>query len=331
MDVKRNNAGRRRTRPWDSVSWWYSLMLPVSFVLLILVGSLRPSDPNDGLVGTASASGAGFDNSITFMTPTVAVVEPVTGDQPVLDITARVALAVDLTSGEALFDQEAHTQVAPASTMKIVTALVASNILSLDEEVAIEPSDLILADDYSKMGLELGDVVTVRALLHGTLLSSGGDSALALARAAGLRLDPSTDDPVKRFVDEMNAYAAQQGMTESHFSNPVGIDSIDHYATAWDMLRATQYLLADPLLAQIAATPEATVTVDGPNPRELYLVSTNQLVLDGESFGIKTGSTDNAGECLLNATWRGDHQVITIIMGSTDRYADTQTLLDFIG
>jgi D-alanyl-D-alanine carboxypeptidase (penicillin-binding protein 5/6) len=97
------------------------------------------------------------------------------------------------------------------------------------------------------------------------------------------------------------------------------------------MLRATERLLEDPVLAEIAAMPEAMVAIGGPNPRELYLVSTNQFVLNGDSFGVKTGSTDNAGECLLNATWKGDHQVVTIIMGSMDRYADTQTLLDFIG
>ncbi|MBA2454808.1 MAG: D-alanyl-D-alanine carboxypeptidase [Chloroflexia bacterium] len=329
MDVNRHNGGRRRSRPWASVSWWHSLILPAPFILLLLLLSLPPSDGHDGVVGPAP--GAGFDSPVSIVTPTASVASPEASEHSPPVITARVALAVDLTSGAALFEREAHTQVAPASTMKIVTALVAGDILDLEEEVSIEPSDLILADDYSKMGLELGDVVTVDALLHGTLLSSGGDSALALARVSGLRLDPSTQDPVGRFVDEMNAYAAHHGMSGSHFSNPVGIDSVDHYVTAWDMLRATQRLLADPILAEIAAMPDAIVPIDGSNPRDLYLVSTNQFVLDGESFGVKTGSTDNAGECLLNATWIGDHRVVTIIMGSVDRYADTQTLLDFIG
>lgn len=256
---------------------------------------------------------------------------PAGAAQPGPEISARVALAVDLTNGLQLFNREGDVSVAPASTVKIVTALVAREILNLDEEIVVDERDLILGEDYSKMGLELGDVVTVRALLYGTLLSSGGDAALALARAAGQRIDPATDDPVRRFVDEMNAYGVRHGMLGSHFANPVGVDADDSYMTARDLIRATEQVLNDWELARIVATPEITVAVGGPNAREIYLFSTNQLVLNGESFGIKTGTTEAAGECLVNVTRLGDHTVVTVIMGSLDRYTDTQALLDSVG
>lgn len=253
-----------------------------------------------------------------------------TAAQPAPEITARVALAVDLTNGLQLFNREGDASVAPASTVKIVTALVAREILSLDEEIVVDERDLILDEDYSRMGLESGDIVTVRALLYGTFLSSGGDATLALARAAGQRLDPATDDPVQRFVEQMNAYGVHHGMLGSHFSNPVGIDADDSYMTARDLARTAKLVLDDWDLARIVATPEITVAVGGPNAREIYLFSTNQLVLNGEAFGIKTGTTDAAGECLVNVTRMGDHTVVTVIMGSLDRYADTQALLDAV-
>lgn len=246
------------------------------------------------------------------------------------EIGASVALAVDLTSGLQLFNLEGDTSVPAASTVKIVTALVAREILELDEQIVIEQPDLTLPEDYSKMGLQLGDVATVRVLLQGMLVVSGGDAALALARVAGQRLDPESANPVQRFVDEMNAFAERNGMTGSQFSNPDGMDSDGYYMTARDLVRVAERLLHDWFLAQTVATAETVVTVDGPNAREIYLSSTNQLVLDGESFGVKTGSEESAGECLVNVTWRGDHKIVTVVLGSADRYADTNALLDFI-
>ncbi|CAN5343122.1 hypothetical protein BH23CHL1_BH23CHL1_01110 [soil metagenome] len=274
---------------------------------------------------------AGMSPVIVSARPAMPSEGPAAAAQPAPEITARVALAVDLTNGLQLFNRDGDASVAPASTVKIVTALVARAILNLDEEIIIDQRDLVLDEDYSKMGLELGDIVTVRALLYGTLLSSGGDAALALARAAGQRLDPATGDPVQRFVDEMNAYGERNGMLGSHFSNPVGIDADDSYMAARDLVRATEQVLDNWELAQIVATPEITVAAGGPNAREIYLFSTNQLVLNGESFGIKTGTTEVAGECLVNVTRMGDHTVVTVIMGSQDRYADTQALLDAVG
>lgn len=256
---------------------------------------------------------------------------PAAAAQPAPRLTAHSALAIDLTSGLQLYNHEGDVRVAPASTMKIVTVLAARGVLPPDEQVVITEADLVLDDDYSKMGLELGDVVTVESLFYGVLLSSGGDAALALARVAGERLDPSASDPVAPFLDEMNRYAESIDMHGSHFSNPVGIDANDHYSTARDLARATERLLDDWLLARIIATPEVVVAVSGPNARELYLFSSNQLVLDGASIGGKTGTTDLAGQCLINVTRRGDHVIVTVVMGAEDRYIDTLALMENVG
>lgn len=255
---------------------------------------------------------------------------PAAAAQAAPTLSARSAIAVDLTSGLQLYNAEGDVPVLPASTAKMVTVLAARGILLPDELVTIVDADLYLGEDYSQMGLLAGDVATVESLFYGALLASGADASLALARVAGLRLDPETTDPVGRFVEEMNRYAASIGMQRSHFSNPVGFDDENNFTTARDLVHAAERLLADPLLARVTATPEALVNVAGPNARELYLVTTNEMVLQGDSIGGKTGTEDLAGECLVNVTRRGEHIIVTVVMGSEARFADTIALLESV-
>lgn len=241
-------------------------------------------------------------------------------------VSATGAIAVDLDEGIELFAKNPDTRYPPASTVKIVTALLAKQILDLDESVVVEEQDLV-AEEYSRMGLQAGDIVTVRGLLYGLLIPSGGDAALALARYTGQRIGPGHPQPVDRFVEEMNRYAERIGMTNSHFTNPVGFEDQEMYTTARDLVRATSRLLDDWLLARIVSTPWTEIHVDGPEPRDLVIENTNEFVLSEQSFGVKTGTTDSAGECLVNAVRRGGHRIITVVLGSQDRYADTSTIL----
>lgn len=242
------------------------------------------------------------------------------------EITANGAIAVDLTLGVQLFAHNADTPLPPASTTKLLTVLVARRVLPRDELVEIVEQDLV-PEEFSKMGLMAGDQVTVEQLLVGALLASGGDAAKALARVAGASLEPGTADPVARFVQEMNVEAARLGMTGSVFVEPVGEDFPEQATTARDLVRAAQAVLDDWLLAHIAATIWTTIDVAGSNARELVLENTNQMVLYDGAVGIKTGTTDLAGECLVVAIHRGDHLIVTVVLGSQDRYADTHTLL----
>jgi serine-type D-Ala-D-Ala carboxypeptidase (penicillin-binding protein 5/6) len=247
------------------------------------------------------------------------------------DLTASSAVSIDLTSGLQLYNKNGDQRVAPASTMKMVTVLVASRILGPSELITIVESDLYLGEDYSQMGLMAGDVATVESLLYGAMLSSGADAALALARVAGQRLDPGTPDPIARFVEEMNAFALEHSMLNTSFANPVGVDEEGHYSSARDLVRAAEQMLDDWLLSRVLSTPEIVVAVGGPNAREMYLFSTNQFLLTGDSVGGKTGTTELAGQCLVNIVRRGDHTIVTVVMGSEDRYLDTSSLLEDMG
>jgi serine-type D-Ala-D-Ala carboxypeptidase (penicillin-binding protein 5/6) len=244
---------------------------------------------------------------------------------------ATAAFAVDLTTGVELFAHNADQPLPPASTMKVVTAIVALRVLSPDDTVVIEDEDLVDPETYSSMGLLTGDVVSVRVLLHGLLMQSGGDAALALARAAGMALDPDSISPVERFVAEMNVFAASIGMRHTHFTNPIGTDEPGlQHSSARDLVRATQVVLDDWLLTQIVGARSAMVELGGPNARVIELVTTNAFLDRADVFGVKTGTEDLAGQCLIAGFWRGDNQIITVVLGSEDRYADTQALMDII-
>ncbi len=264
--------------------------------------------------------------------PQVVAVPGASTSRPALQVdpTAGPAwFAIDLTTGMTLYDDNGDTPLLPASTAKLVTAITAQRLLSVNEQVTVEETDLV-PEDFSKMGVEPGDVLTVEQLLYGTLVPSGGDAAMALARTAGLRLDPESADPVERFVQEMNAVAGTLGMASSSFGNPVGSDDERSWTTARDLVRAGRFALDDPLLAAIVRTPWASVAVNGPNARELVIENSNQFVLFDDAIGIKTGTTDAAGQNLISAFEFGDHVVVTVVLGSGDRYADTTTMLDIV-
>ena len=246
-----------------------------------------------------------------------------------VQLSARAAFAVDLTHLVELYAANADTPLPPASTTKIVSALVALRFLPLETKVTVQPQDLVDPAIYSHMGLETGDVVTARDLLVGMLLPSGDDAALALARATGERL-PAADgaDPMARFVAEMNRLAASLGMDHSHFLNPDGVDAPGHVSTARDLAIATAALFQHPLLEQLVGAQTETVQVGGPNARSITLVNTNELLGQPGVHGVKTGTTDAAGQCLITAVWRGGSRIVTVVLGSGDRYADTDALLN---
>ncbi len=285
------------------------IIVPIVIVLLVVSSSAataRPSSQSDG----APQSDALVSD---------------------VGLTAAGAIAVDLTTGIELYAVNADVSLPPASTAKIVTALVAIPLLATDQQVTVQASDLLDPTVYSTAGLLEGDVVTVHDLLYGVLLPSGGDAALAVARAAGLVLDPASSDPVARFVDEMNAFAVAHGMTQSHFSNPVGMDDpANNYASARDLVRASEALLNDQLLMTIVDSPAYTMRAEGPNARNWDIYNSNQLVAEDDVFGIKTGTEEVAGQCLITGFWRGDNRIITVVLGSSDRYADTMQMMGAI-
>lgn len=225
------------------------------------------------------------------------------------DVSATAYMVYDMSNERVLSEHNSATQLAPASLTKLMTALLVFEGADLDAMVTIEARDLV---GDAAMGLTLGEEVTVTDLLWGMLVPSGNDAAMALARyMAG---------SMGEFVSLMNARAAELGLTQSHFVNPHGLDAAGHVSSAADLLTITKLLWEYPLFRAIVGT--ASITQAGH-----ALVSTNEwLTTFSGATGVKTGTTDAAGECLIASVERDGQTVVLVVMGSNDRYRDAQTL-----
>ena len=232
--------------------------------------------------------------------------------QRAVNFTATALLLYDVDANQILFTYNADQALPPASLTKLMTALLILEQNDLQATVTVQPEDML---DGSTMGLEPGERVTVEQLLWGLLVPSGNDASRALARhSAG---------SVQAFVEQMNQRSGELGLQATHFRNPDGNDADGHVTSADDILILTRQLWAYPLFRQIVATAETTIAGHA-------LQNTNELLgtLAGAN-GIKTGTTDWAGQCLVASVVVNDHTVWTIVLGSEDRYADTRALLDY--
>ena len=230
--------------------------------------------------------------------------------QPELD--AAAALLVDVATQKVIYSKEASRRLAPASTTKMMTAFIAIERGRLDDTVVVQPGDLQVA---SASGLSAGEAWTLRDLLYDLLLPSDNAAAVIIARhIAGSEA---------AFVDLMNAQAAEWGLKDTHFANPHGLDDPDHYSTAGDLAQIALHGLAQPVFADIVSTPEKRA--GGRALRNL-----NELLGSyAGAEGVKTGTTDAAGQCLVAAAGRPEGRALAVVLGSTDRYRDARALLDY--
>jgi D-alanyl-D-alanine carboxypeptidase (penicillin-binding protein 5/6) len=234
-------------------------------------------------------------------------------------LTAASALLMDDSTGTLLWSQQPDARRAPASLTKMMTALVVRAGDSLSTVFVVTP--LAAATPGSSMNVVAGQRLTVLQLLYGLLLPSGNDAAVVLAQG--------TAGSVPAFVAQMNARAQAMGLTGTHFVNPHGLDAAGHYSTALDLAMMGRAILQDPLLAQIVQTRRQIIRA--PDGRVLFdLHNLNELLgTYPGADGIKTGTTNAAGENLVAADRQNGHQVLAVVLGSTDRYADARTLLNY--
>ncbi len=239
-------------------------------------------------------------------------------------ITARAALVQENTSDKRLYQKEPETAIAPASTIKLLTAITALTLGPVDEKILADKADLV---GGSTMGLKPGDTLTLGNLLKGMLIPSGNDAATVIAHAEGAKLpDAATLGPVNAFVARMNAVGIERGLTGTAAVNPSGLDAPGMTSTARDLARLADLVLADPILAPIVRTPEATISsAYGAYP----VKNTNELLGTPGVIGVKTGTTDEAGQNLILAVAENNHRLIVVVLGSTDRYADARALLAY--
>lgn len=207
----------------------------------------------------------------------------------------------------------------PASTTKIMTLLTALEKGKLDSNVTV--SAAAAGCEGSSLELRPGDSLSLRDLLYGLMLVSGNDAAEAAAE--------NIAGSVPAFVELMNAKAGQLGLVNTHFSNPHGLpDPLNHYSSARDLALITATALQNPDFAKIVATREYAVPFKNRAP--IRITNTNKLLRSYPgATGIKTGYTQEAGDCLVASAKRGGVQLIVVLLNDDARWQDAAQLLDY--
>jgi len=237
------------------------------------------------------------------------------------DILAKAALLVDADTGAVAYAKNEHQELYPASLTKVMTALlvleaVEDGKLSLDTEVIAQSSAFEgLSADGSSAGIKVGETMTVRNLLYCMMVVSANEACDILAEAVS--------GSVSSFVKAMNTRAEELGCENTHFVNPNGLHDSQHYTSAWDMYLITKEAMTHELFMVIADTADIIIPATNMSS-ERHLYTTNHLLSNWrvigyrnkEAHGIKTGSTDEAGHCLISSATRGSQQYISVILGA---------------
>lgn len=234
-------------------------------------------------------------------------------------VSAGAAILMDWRTGQVLYDKNAYARRMPASTTKVLTAIITLERAKLTDQVTI--SKRAAYTPGSSMYIKAGEVYSVHDLLHGLLLRSGNDAAVALAEhVAG---------SVEQFADLMNAKARQLGAQNSHFVNPHGLTAQDHYTTAYDLALITRYALRNETFSSIVSLRQTPLTYESLD-RGVVLHNTNRLLrMLPEADGVKTGTTSAAGPCLIASATREDQKLVAVVLNDGNRWGDSAQLLDW--
>lgn len=232
------------------------------------------------------------------------------------EITAEGIYIVELETFTPLYEKNAHTQFFPASTTKIVTALVAADLYDPNQIVSVQVEPL----DGQVMGLDPGERITVENLLYGILVHSGNDAAYALANEYGF----------DNFIQLMNVKAKSLHMTNSHFVNPAGLDDQNQFTSPFDLALAARELIQNPALSKMVSTKEIIIS-DVDYKKFHTLTNVNKLLGEVQGLGgLKTGYTELAGENLVSFYRNDDHDYIIVMLKSADRFADTTSIVTWL-
>ena len=227
-------------------------------------------------------------------------------------VSAQRAIVLDAISGRILYEKNADERSLIASTTKIMTALIVCERCNVLDRILI-PKEAV-GIEGSSMYLKAGEILTIQELLYGLMLSSGNDAAVALAIYCG--------GTVEGFAELMNDKARLLGMNGSHFENPNGLDSPNHYSTARDLAILASFAMENPIFRQTVSTKSVKVG-------ERYLHNHNKLLWQVEGAdGVKTGFTKAAGRILVSSATRNGRRLIVVTLNDPCDWIDHETLLE---
>jgi len=237
-------------------------------------------------------------------------------------INAAAGVLVDVDTHQVLWQSNDHKRLPPASTIKLLTAMVVLENESASKLITVTPDAVAqVAGDESKMYLKPGQRLTVAELLSGLLIVSANDAADVLA---------SDTVGLEKFVGSMNAQAQALGLRDTHATTPVGLDDPNMYSSAYDLaVLATIDYNRWPLFQKIVATQHTLLPASSMHP-DFYLDNLNLLLsMYPHAVGIKTGFTGNAGGCLVAMAVRNGHHLISVLLNADYVYSQSRKLLDW--
>jgi D-alanyl-D-alanine carboxypeptidase (penicillin-binding protein 5/6) len=261
--------------------------------------------------------------AFTFCFFSVSSVEAFSPDE---DLTARAAVLMDAATGKIIYQKDAELRLPPASTTKIVTAILAlESGRKLSESFTV--SKTATRVPASKLYLRPGQSLSIEDLLYAILLASANDASMVLAEGIG--------GSVEHFAELMTKKAHEIGATNSHFTNPHGLTAPDHYSTARDLAILFRYAMKNSTFREIVQTKISSVSSHAmirkkDVARRISVRNHNRLLwnFDG-AIGGKTGYTLAAQKCFVGAVVRNGVTLIVSILGSRDQWGDTKKLLGY--
>lgn len=246
---------------------------------------------------------------------------PKLGEQKTsFELTAKSALAYDLTSNKVLYSKNPNERLPMASLTKIMTSIIALENKKIDDKYLVHKDDLIGEDS---MGLSKGEILSLEELLYGLILHSGNDAAETIAsNFLGGR---------EKFINAMNEKTKSLGLKNTNFTNPTGLEGDgNQYTTAYDLLIISKYAVSNfPELLKITSAFNYNIYASNTH-KAFYLENETNLISSYPGVeGLKTGYTPEAGLCLVTYLNFDNHKIIGILLGSNNRRQEMKDLLDF--
>lgn len=242
-------------------------------------------------------------------------------------ITAGTAILLDNKTNQVLYHKDENKKMYPASTTKILTAILVLEHCNLSDVVtASYDAVMSIPDGYSTANIQIGEKLTVEQLLQVLIVHSANDAANVLAEYVGGSIDS--------FVSMMNTKANELGLTNSHFTNTYGMHDENHYTTAHDLAFLMKYCLKNDTFRKIAGQASCAIPATNQYGTRSYY-STNELIIPTSKnyyrylTAGKTGTTTQAKQCLVSAAYRDNLELIGVVLGSDNRFSDARNLYEY--
>lgn len=242
---------------------------------------------------------------------------PVIKTQFIPKISATGAIIMDADSKVVLYSKNPDLRFSPASTTKLMTALTALDYFKPKDTLTVK----IASREGSIIGLFSGETLSLENLIYAMLLPSANDAASAIAQ--------SYPEGYEMFIEQMNKKAKDLELSNTHYGDPAGIMDSQNYTTPFDLARLASFAVSNPLIKEVVATKQKVIT-DTTGTFVYRIENLNELLGINGVNGVKTGYTEEAGQVLVTSKVEKGKTIIIVIMGSEDRFLDTQKLLDLV-